>query len=76
MYIIVDTTTTKIYKVEGDYPINLVDYLVVKGHHPVVISTYSNTIKYNHHTIEEYGETEVIGSDEVNYLTGFHTEFE
>ena len=75
MYIIIDTTTGKGWKHEGNYPINLVESLILKGHNPVIISTYSNTIKYHHKTIVENGITEVIGSDEVNYITGDCTIF-
>ena len=76
MYIIIDTTTEKVWKHEGSYPINLVDSLILKGHNPVIISTHSNTIKYHYKTIIENGITEIVGSDEVNYITGIHTIFE
>lgn len=76
MYIIIDTATGKVWKHKGSYPINLVESLILKGCNPVVISTHSDTIKYHHKTIVENGITEVIGSDEVNYITGVHTIFE
>ena len=65
MYIIIDTTTGKVWKHDGIYPGDFIDRIVNKEHTPVVISNGSNTIGEN-------GITEVIDRDELLYYRNLY----
>ena len=67
MYIIIDTTTGKVWKHEGHYPINIINRIVNKGHTLTVSSIGSNNIKYHHKTIVKNAMTEDIDRDELLY---------
>lgn len=48
MYILFDKTTQTSQKIVGDYPLELVKKLLLEQHDIEVLSTYSNTLKYNY----------------------------
>lgn len=59
MYIIVNKTDNTEELIEGDYPYNYIQELILeKGKDIIIISTYSNTIKIPT-IVEEYGVKEV-----------------
>ena len=72
MYIIIDTTTGKAWKYYGIYPFNLIGRIVNKGHTPLVISTYANTIKYHNKTTVKDGIAEVLDRDEALYYSNLY----
>ena len=59
MYIIINNTTRKNTKVEGNFPSDLIIEMLEKGDDLIIISTYSNTIKipYLEPDSNNYGET-------------------
>lgn len=59
MYTIINNTTRKNTKVEGNFPSDLIVEMLEKGDDLIIISTYSNTIKipYLEPDSNNYGET-------------------
>ena len=59
MYTIINNTTRKNTKVEGNFPSDLIVEMLEKGDDLIIISTYSNTIKvpYLEPGTNNYGET-------------------
>ena len=59
MYTIINNTTRKNTKIEGNFPQDLVVEMLEKGDDLIIISTYSNTIKipYLEPNSNNYGET-------------------
>lgn len=45
MYTIINNTQKKNYTSYGDYPLDLIEYMLNNGDDIIVISSYSNTIK-------------------------------
>jgi hypothetical protein len=45
MYIIINKTHRKEFKIEGGWPDGLIEHMLNQGDDIIVISTYSNTIK-------------------------------
>jgi len=59
MYTIINNTTRKNTKVEGNFPSDLIVEMLEKGDDLIIISTYSNTIKvpYLEPSTNNYGKT-------------------
>ena len=45
MYVIINKTQRKEFRITGSWPSDIVDYMLNNGDDLIVISTYSNTIK-------------------------------